>query len=96
MSGDSESPQSMEVDADLDFDGVAPGDVTVLAPAKLRLSGTVLGSLYVEAGAKAEVTGSVLGAVINRGFVLLRGVVGALRTEGGVSVIDAGDGLESP
>ena len=84
------------MEADLEFDGTAPGDVTVVAPARLRLSGTVLGSLYVEAGAKAEVTGRVLGAVINRGFVLLRGVVGALRNEGGVSVIDESAELELP
>lgn len=86
----------MQVDADLDFDGVARGDVTVVAPARFTMRGTVLGSIYVEAGAKAEVTGRVIGAVINRGFVLLRGVVGALRNEGGVSVIDSGAEVPSP
>ena len=86
----------MQVVADLEFDGVAQGDVTVRPPAKFLLSGTVLGSLYVEAGAKAEITGRVLGAVINRGFVLLRGVAGALRNEGGVSVIDEEAELELP
>lgn len=96
MHEDFDSQQSMQVEADLEFEGVARGDVTVVAPARFRLRGTVLGSLYVEAGAKAEVTGQVVGAVINRGFVLLRGLVGALRTEGGVSVIDAGAEVELP
>lgn len=84
------------IDVDQECDGIVRGDVTVVAPARFRLSGTVLGSLYVEAGARAEITGRVCRAVINRGFVLLRGIVGALRNEGGISVIDAGAQLELP
>lgn len=78
------------IDADLEFHGLVEGDVRVLSSASFRLSGVVAGSLIVEPGARAFISGTVGHDLINRGFAEVRGHVGKLRAEGGVTVVDTG------
>ncbi len=78
------------VDADLDFRGRVEGDVRVLSSVSLRLSGVVDGSLTVEPGARVFISGRVGHDLINRGFAEVRGHVGKLRAEGGITVVDTG------
>lgn len=60
---------------DLALYGVATGSLTVGAGRSLFLYGLCSAGLVVEAGASATVLGTVAGDIVNRGSVVLHGLV---------------------
>lgn len=68
---------------DMALYGVASGSLTVGPGRELYLYGLCCANLTVEAGATATVLGTVAGNVVNRGTVILHGLVqGSVHTKG--------------
>jgi len=80
----------IQVEHDLQLNGMVTGSVTVLRGAHFRLNGTACKDLIVEAGSSAEVNGRVSGNVVNvGGDLVIRGVIdGSLKTVSGSTQTD--------
>jgi cytoskeletal protein CcmA (bactofilin family) len=80
---------SLEVSDELNLQGMATGNVTVVLGGVLILNGMCCGNLLLESGSRVELHGMVLGDVLNRGGELaVYGIVnGSVRTDSGQTFV---------
>lgn len=77
----------LEIGDQLQLDGMATGDVTVLSGGHLILRGICGRNLIIEKDGKVDLYGTVIGDVLNRGGVLE--VMGTIR--GHLETVESGD-----